>query len=174
MSIYEVCESIKTILDTGFVLDHETGEIVEGADMEKILADLQLEKTAKIEGLACYAKNLLSEAAELKAEEASLKNRRQQKEKKAESIKGFLGRLMAAYGDKKIETTRAVVQIRPSQAVEITDEPLLCVFAAETQNINLFRSKAPEPNKEEIKRLLKAGVDVPGAVLVDRDSVSIK
>ena len=173
MSIYEVCESIKTILDTGFVLDHETGEIVEGAGMEKILADLQLEKTAKIEGLACYAKNLLAEAAELKVEEASLKNRRQQKEKKAESIKGFLGRLMAAYGDKKIETTRAVVQVRTAQAVEIVD-PKEFLNYAKFQDESLVRIKSPEPNKEEIKRRLKAGEDVPGAVLVDRDSVSIK
>ena len=173
MSIYSVCEEIKTILDTGFVLDHETGEIVEGADMEKILSDLQMEKTAKIEGLACYAKNLLSEAAELKAEEACLKHRRQQKEKKAESIKGFLVRLMAAYGDKKIETTRAVVQIRASQTVEIVDPKEFLNFA-KFHNASLLRVKDPEPNKEEIRRRLKAGEDVPGAVLVDRDSVSIK
>lgn len=173
MSIYEVCETIKTILETGFALDYETGEVVEGADMEKILADLEMEKTAKIEGLACYAKNLLSEAAELKAEEASLKNRRQQKEKKAESIKGFLGRLMAAYGDKKIETTRAVVQIRASQAVEIVD-PKAFLNYAKFQDESLVRIKAPEPNKEEIKRRLKAGEDVPGAVLVERESLSIR
>ena len=172
--LYEIQSDLEHILENGFIVDPETGEITDNTDAEKRLEELQIERDQKIEGIACYIKDLRGDIAKLKAEEMALAKRRKEKENKAESISRFLLRCMSNMDMKKVETARAVVQVRPSQAVEITDEFLLSVFAAETQNNALFRSKAPEPNKEEIKRMLKAGKDVPGAKLVIRESVNIK
>lgn len=63
-SIYEIDQQIMQCID------FETGEIV---DAEKLNA-LQIEKDKKIEGIACWIKNLNAEAQNIKAEEQALAN----------------------------------------------------------------------------------------------------
>ena len=66
MKLYEINSEIENLVDT------ETGEIADIAFFEQ----LSMERTAKIEGIALYIKNLDSDVTALKAEETALAERR--------------------------------------------------------------------------------------------------
>ena len=59
MTLYEIRDQIARILDTGFVVDEDTGEVL--AD-ESSLDALKMAEEEKLENIICYRKNLLSEA----------------------------------------------------------------------------------------------------------------
>ena len=63
MTLYEIRDQIARILDTGFVVDEDTGEVL--AD-ESSLDDLKMAEEEKLENIICYRKNLLSEAKAIK------------------------------------------------------------------------------------------------------------
>ena len=65
MTIYEINEEILNCIDL------ETGEII---DIDR-LNDLQLERDAKIENVACWIKELKAEAEAIKAEKLVLAER---------------------------------------------------------------------------------------------------
>ena len=72
-SIYEIDQQIMQCID------FETGEIV---DAEKLNA-LQIEKDKKIEGIACWIKNLNAEAQNIKAEGTCRTQKSQRKQSRA-------------------------------------------------------------------------------------------
>lgn len=69
-NLYEINEQILSCVDM------ETGEII---DADK-LQDLQLAFDEKVEGIACWIKNLLSDAAAIKAEKDALAEREESNE----------------------------------------------------------------------------------------------
>ena len=64
-SLYEINSEILACLEA---VDLETGELLEWERLE----ELQVEKEQKLEGVALYIKDLLGDAAKIKAEEAAL------------------------------------------------------------------------------------------------------
>ena len=77
MNLYEIDEEIRVLLDQGFnelCIDPETGEILEEKAQE-LLNGLQEQKTAKVENIALYIKNMNSEADAIKREEQRLAER---------------------------------------------------------------------------------------------------
>ena len=80
MTIYEINEGILNCIDP------ETGEII---DIDK-LNELELERDAKIENVACWIKELKAEAEAIKAEKLALAERQRVAENKAESLKKWL------------------------------------------------------------------------------------
>jgi hypothetical protein len=152
MKLYEINEAILNCVDP------ETGE----ADPEK-LDELMLMREEKLEGLALWVKDLKAEADAIKAEEKALAERRQAKERKAESIKAYLEKVLAA---QKFETSRAVCSFRKSQKVEITDLDKI--------PDDYLRYSAPTADKTAIKAAIKDGLIVEGAELVDSVTMSIK
>ena len=55
MTLYEIRDQIARILDTGFVVDEDTGEVL--AD-ESSLDALKMAEEEKLENIICYRKNL--------------------------------------------------------------------------------------------------------------------
>lgn len=152
MKLYEINEAI---LDC---VDPETGE----ADAEK-LDELMLMRDEKLENLALWVKDLKAEADAIKAEEKALAERRQAKERKAESIKAYLEKVLAG---QKFETSRAVCSFRKSQKVEITNLDKI--------PDDYLRYSAPTADKAAIKAAIKDGISIEGAELVDSVTMSIK
>lgn len=153
MKLYEIDNAILECIDM------ETGEII---DVDK-LNDLQIERDTKIEGVACWIKDLKAEAEALKNEKQALAERQRVAENKAESLKKYLA---YALDGKAFKTTRASVTFRKSQAVEIAD-----IYKLDE---NYLRYKEPDADKTAIKEALKAGKTVAGATLVENTSVIIK
>lgn len=160
MRLYEIDQAIMDCIDL------ETGEILDSARLD----ELQMERAAKLEGVACWIKNLEAEADAIKAEKQNLDKREKAARNKAESLKQWLAEALQG---EKLNTARAAVSYRKSEAVEFVNQELFVVWASEEHN-DLLTYKQPEPNRNAIKAILKAGGTLPGAMLVQRQNISIK
>lgn len=138
----------------------ETGELIDPERLDR----LQMEREAKIEGIACWIKNLLSDAEAIKAEKNALAEREAKCRKKAEQLKEYL---TYALGGEKFSTAKCAVSFRKSESVEVED---LTLIPAE-----LLRVKASyEADKTAIKAAIKAGREINGCRLVENISAQIK
>ena len=158
MTIYEINEEILNCIDL------ETGEII---DIDR-LNDLQLERDAKIENVACWIKELKAEAEAIKTEKQTLAERQRVAENKAESLKKWLA---YALDGQKFKTSKCSISYRKSESVEVTEEGLNNLMK---EHDELLTYKAPEPNKKAIKDAIKDGLSVQGVRLECNTSVIIK
>ena len=158
MTIYEIDKEILNCIDP------ETGEII---DIDK-LNELELERDAKIENVACWIKELKAEAEAIKAEKLALAERQKVAENKAESLKKWLA--YALQGE-KFKTAKCSVSFRKTESVEVTDEGLSNLMK---EHDELLTYKAPEANKKAIKDAIKDGLSVQGVRLECNTSVIIK
>src|SRR5574344_1732207 len=94
--------------------DKETGEILD----EQAFEALQMERNDKLENIALWVKNLLSESEALKAEEKAFAERRKSAENKAESLKRYLD---SALDGQKFNTTKVAISYRKSTSVDVLD-----------------------------------------------------
>ncbi len=161
-ALYEINQDILGCVDM------ETGEIL---DTEKLDA-LQMEREAKLEGVALWIKDLKAEAEAVKAEADKLTARKKAVENKIEGLKNWL--LFALEGE-KLKTPRCNVYQTHSQRVAFDSEEEFIKRVQGTENEALFlRYKEPEINKQEVKAALKEGLYVPFAHLEETESVVIK
>ena len=150
--------------------DMETGEIL---DTEKLDA-LQMEREAKLEGVALWVKDLKAEAEAVKAEADKLTARKKALENKIDSIKTWL---LHALGGEKLKTPRCNVYQTHSQQVAIVgdEKDLIAWLERNTEDPREFiRYKEPELRKDEIKKALKDGKEIEYAKLEETESVVIK
>ena len=160
--IYEIDQDI---LDC---VDEETGEIL---DTERLDA-LQMEREAKLEGVALWIKDLRAEADAVKAEADKLTARKKALDNKIDGIKAWL---LGALAGEKLKTARCNVYQTHSQKVVVPDEARLVSFLQTLEKPDQFlRFKDPELRKDEIKKALKDGYMIPGASLEETESVVIK
>ena len=166
MTLYEIQHDIEETLLSG--VDPETGEI--SPEISQRLDELQMAKEEKIENTALFIKNLDAEAAAIEAEEKALKSRRERSEKLAERLRGYLGELL---GGQKVSSPRFSISWRKSEGVKVTDEEQLIQWAAFDHD-DLLTYKPPTLNKTAIKKALKAGEVIPGAVIETRQNMILK
>ena len=163
-ALYEINQDI---LDC---VDMETGEIL---DVEKLDA-LQLEREAKLEGVALWIKDMKAESAAVKEEADKLLARKKSLDNKIEGLKSWL--LIALDGG-KLKTPRCNVYKTHSQRVEIVgdEKDLIAWLERNTEDPREYiRYKDPELRKDEIKKALKDGKEIEYAKLEDTESVVIK
>ena len=159
MTIYEIDNEIMNCIDI------ETGEVI---DTDK-LNDLQMERDAKIENVACWIKELKAEAEAIKNEKQALADRQRVAENKAESLKNWLA---YALNGEKFKTAKCSISYRNSESVEVTEEGLEALMR---EHEDLLTYKTPEPNKKAIKDAIKNdGLTVTGVQLVQKTSTIIK
>lgn len=149
------------------LVDQETGEITDWEAFEA----LQMDRERKIENIAVWIKNLMSDAAAIREEEKALAARRQNLERMAETRKRWLSQ---ALGGQKFSTSRCVVTFRNTPVCRVMD-PAAAIEWAETHgHKDCVTYKAPDVAKTELIKLLKAGTEVPGAELAYSESVGVK
>lgn len=158
MTIFEIDNEILNCID------EETGEVI---DIEK-LNELNLEREAKIENVACWIKELKAEAEAIKQEKLTLEERQKQAENKSESLKKWLAYVLEG---EKFKTAKCSVSFRKTEAVEVTDEGLENLMK---EHDELLTYEAPKPNKKAIKDALNDGLNVQGVQLVQNISTIIK
>jgi gamma-glutamyl phosphate reductase len=151
--LYEIDKAIEDLIDK------ETGEIKDEATFE----ELKMEKAEKVRNIALLVKNLRSDAASYKAEEDAFKARRQAAEAKADWLTGYLKKHL---NGEAVKDTQFEITWRKSTATDVFDESKIPV--------DYKKWIAPKVDKDAIGRALKAGQDVPGARLVERQNMSIK
>ena len=153
-NLYEINEQLLSLTD------EESGEITDWSAFEA----LQLARDEKIENIALYHKNLLAEAAALKAEEKSFADRRKRAENKADSLKRYLD---TALQGKKFNTVKVAITYRKSTSVEVDESKLPANWLREVPASYVV-------DKVEITKALKAGEAIEGAALVTKSLIQVK
>ena len=160
-ALYEIDQEILACVDA------ESGEILY---VEK-LDDLQMEREQKLEGVALWIKDLKAEAEAVKAEADKLTARKKSLENKIDGLKNWL---LYALNGEKLKTPRCNVYQTHSQRVAVEDEAGLISFLKTLEDPGRFVRYTEELRKDEIKKALKDGDEIPGAVLEQTESVVIK
>lgn len=164
MRLYDIASDIEQLINKGFVVDEETGEILlETADLDASKVSFD----EKLENCALYVINLKAEAEAVKAEEKRLKERREALERKAERLSDYMLHCMKMAGVTKRETELATISVRKSKRVEID---ALESIPDDYCNVNTEIT----PNKKLIRKVLDAGGVVKGARLVENENLGIK
>ena len=140
-------------------IDMETGEIV---DLDR-LHDLQMERGDKIRNIACYIKNLRSDAAQYDEEAKTFAARKKAAQTKADSLTAYLSSML---NGEKVKDKEYAISWRKSESVNITDDSLL----PDTYLV----PQPPKVDKAGIKAALKAGTAVTGAELAEKNNIQIK
>lgn len=161
MMLYNIDQAISEAWDAA--IDPETGEIVN----EEALADLKdlLKQRTPVleETLLCIKEGEALDDA-IGAEIKALSERRAAARKRTNAMKECVANSLAG---EKFETAKVKVSWRKSQVAEyvgaIEDLPEECI-----------RYALPEVNKAELKKLLKAGTEIPGAKLITKNNMQIK
>lgn len=162
MKIYEIPSTLRDLLDR-LDADPDTGEV--DGDALAAYTEYQGAATEKLEGTACYVRELKAEADAIKAEEERLAKRRKALENKSERLKNYMMSALEAMGG-KVKGVMASVRIGKSQAVTVFDiDALPDAFKRVVTKV--------DPDKVALKKALKAGEVIPGAALEDRQSVVI-
>ena len=167
MRLYDINETIEQLLSQ---VDDD-GELPESV-FEKI-AELQIGETEKIESISCFIKDLRAESAEIAEEAKRLQARKKAKESKQERLEAYLSGYLQSTGKSKFETSRVVLSFRKSEAVDVLDEDAVIKFADQHIDMGLIKTKA-EVVKTAIKAAIKSGIDVPGAAIIERQSLQVK
>ena len=162
MKIYEIPSTLRDLLDR-LDADPDTGEV--DGDALAAYTEYQGAATEKLEATACYVRELEAEAEAIKAEEDRLAKRRKALEGKSARLKAYMMPALEAMGG-KVKGVMASVRIGKSQAVYVFDlDALPDAFKRVVTKV--------DPDKVVLKKALKAGEDIPGAALEDRQSVVI-
>lgn len=161
-SVYELDAKISSCiqLDEEHVVSVDDGEILNLQQFEA----LQMERDAKIEGLACYIKNKNAEAEAIYAEIDVLSQRAAIIKKEAERCKAYLAG--ALYGE-KFETPRCKISWRKSEICN--------VLSMDELPDEYKRTKVTvDADKTAIKKAIKGGAEVPGAEIIEKMNMTLK
>lgn len=163
MTLYDIDNRLRNFEPE---VDEETGELLNAAELDS----LQMERDAKIEGVALWVKELDAEAAAIKAERDALAERQRAKERKRDSLKRYL---QTALNGEKFETARCKVSYRKTSSVQVNEfvfEPWAKEHAPEL----LRETIEYKPEKAAIKDAIRAGMNVIGAQLVESTSMTVR
>lgn len=155
MNLYEIDEAILDCIDL------ENGDIL---DIEKLDA-LEMERHAKISNLACWIKDLKSDAAAIKAEKEILEGRMKAKSNLADRLSNYLEKYL---NGAKFEDSRCAISYRKSESTEIAEDLDLNTLPDDCKKITVTA------NKTAIKAALKSGAKIDGCALVVKNNIQIR
>ena len=165
MTLYEINEQIKAIMDAMNVEMDENGEF-DYSYVDQLNA-LNEAREDKLEAIGCYIKNLDAEAKAIKEEMDALKARYSQKVAKSERLEEYLKNDLLEHETMKFETPKVAFSFRKSTQVSIKDERMIPFEYGE--NVTEFKI-----HKKAIKQAIQDGKEVPGAELVTYQNLQIK
>lgn len=158
MNLYQINQMIANLMtpdDDGVIAD----------DAFDQLHLLSLAADEKLESIGCLLKDWRAEADAIKAECIVLTERRRVIEARADRLRKYAADMMTVMGKRKLETPRCVLAMRTSKAVEVLDDAKV-----PAEYIAIER----KVQKAEIAKALKAGAEVPGAVLIERENLTVR
>ena len=150
----------------------EAGELPEEAVWDTLDA-LNGSIEEKLDAVTCVYKQQMYEVAMIEAEIARLQERLKPKKNAANRLKDYVCTCMMGTGMDKLETPRNRLSFRKSEKVMIDDVDGFVQWAQE-YNPELLTFKQPEPNKTEIKRILKSGQTIEGCRVESCMNLQIK
>ena len=159
-NLYEISERYKNIQD---LIGNE--EITEEF-LEKAAEDVEDELQEKLLNIAKLCKNIKGNKAMIKEERDRLKNKETILDNQLKSLENYTKLCLNNAGLKKMDLGVFKISLRKSESTEITDLSLIPK--------EFLKFKDPEPNKTEIKKAIKEGREIQGAVIIENESLVIK
>ena len=153
-SLYEIDAKILEVIDL------DTGEITDWQAFDQ----LQMERDEKIENIALYVKSLKAEALAYKNEKDAFAEKQKRAENKAESLTKYLDSVL---NGKKFKSVRAEVSYRKSTSVLVDETKLSAKWMREVPATHVV-------DKVEITKAIKAGENIEGAELIEKQNIQIK
>lgn len=163
MSLYTIDMDILNVLENGEV-NEETGEYTVD---ETALAELKVDRVAKVDNILRYMKNLEAEADAIKAEIATQQSRLKHRENVLSRLKEIIRQSMERNGETKLQLPIADLSLRKSETTVIDDEEAL---PDKFFNVTI----TAKPDKKRIKEALKAGEEVAGAHIEVKQNLQVK
>lgn len=173
-SLYNIDKTIKEVLENGFVINEETGEVIfETSDLEK----LEMDRDNKINNIIGFIKSLDIEAKALLEIANDYKKRVDSKKKKIENLKKYLDIYLQANNmtDKK-EYMNGITSYRKSESLEIlpNKETDLNIYLLGNKDLEKCISTEYSINKTELKKEIKSGKEIPFVNIVEKQNLQIK
>lgn len=166
MTLYEYADQYRYLLD-----QVENGEYTED-DVKDTLEAIGISTAEAVEQVGKIILEANAGAAALKAEEDRVKARRMALERKEVALKEYLKNALEMMGERKVKTPLITVSIRKSpDSVQLS--PQFMQWAASSGRDDLLRYREPEPDKRKILEALKAGEDLPAAI-VQSEGVTVR
>ena len=137
------------------------------ANLNNLMGINAQELQEKGDAYAAVIREKESRADALRAEAQRMVQLAKQAESVAEYLKGRLFAAMQEQGIASADLPRFRLSLRKSQAVDVTDKDALPQGYLRIKTVT-------EPDKTALKVALKQGQAIPGAVLVERQSLQIK
>ena len=163
-SLYEINKTYLEVLENGFKIDEETGEILfDKDDLERI----ESEFSEKVDNIACYIKDLLALNEAIKNEKKNLDDRMNTNTKKIEWLKSYLSWSMKVRELDKYETPRSKISYRSSKKVEVTDLEQIPAEFIKTKTESSIDKKA-------VMEAFKNGQTVNGVEIIESRNIQIK
>ena len=171
MRLYEVNQEIQRLLLL-IEPDPETGEVPDNCDelLEQLNA-LTMKRSDILEYLAKVVLDIRADITALKAEERRLKDRRTILEHKEDRLMQVLDRECAG---QKTDCGVATISYRKTTRVDVSDAEKAVRWLKRNKYTDCYRIPEPEVSKTNVRRLLQDGVNVPGVVLTQDMSCSLR
>lgn len=164
LSLYQIAAEFRSMVEALMDTQDDAQAIADTISGESFPLEL------KAQNVAYAIRNLEASAAAIKEAEAQMAERRKRIEKRAEQVREYLKTCMEVAGVAKIDCPHFQLAIAKNPAsVEIFEPGLIPSEFWRTPE-----PPPPVPDKTAIKAVLKAGHDVPGALLVVGTRLSIK
>ena len=169
--IYPINEALERLMES--FVDEETGEITATEEeMNAAIDQLQMEFDDKIVELRNQYINLQAEADAIKAEKMKLADRQKKAEEKAERTKRLLAYLLKG---EKFQKDAVRISYRKSDEVKFdNDDQEKFVLWADKNFPSLLKYSAPVPKKDDIKKAIKAGMEVDFAHIESKNNILVK
>lgn len=170
MKLYELSAQYNDFL---YLLDNEVE--MDEQTINDTLESIQASFDDKCESIALMCKQLAIEADGIEAEAKSLEARARSKRKTIEHLRDYVAANMRSIGQDRLETSRCKLTFRRSESVSIYDEQrLYCACKASGIDGLCEKVESVKFNKAEIKKALKDGVALDGAIIDSKQNLQIK
>lgn len=165
MALYELDKRYLEVLENGFSVDDETGEILFDTDNIENLED---DINSKIDNIACYIKDLNSLKDSIANEQKALLERKKAIDAKVEKLEDYIKQSMLVRNQNKYESSRNKISFRKSTSLFVEDESLI-------DDDTLFTIKVEKKlDKKKVTSLLKEGKEIEGCKLQENINLQIK
>ena len=163
MRVFDLLQEYRALEDLLNEVDSETGEFINNEDVIKeYIENLNDTRDNKLDNIERLKREFEAGANALDSEIKRLQSFKKQKEKSIENLTNL--QMILTQGE-KIETSLYKFSTRKSKSVNIIDESLI--------PDEYFKIKK-EVSKSEISKAISSGVDVSGAEIVEKISLTVK
>ena len=157
MHLYEISDSFNKISEMS-----ETDE-----SLNEYLDSIKMDLVSKVDNIVMYRRTLELTCTALDSEIDRLTQLKKHHDRTAQNLKSYLSYNLHKMGKDKLETEKFRLSFRKSESVEIVDGSLI---SDEYKSIKMVEVV----DKMEIKKAIKEGKEVKGAILKTTNNLQIK